>query len=61
MTQKLDELGIKNYKQLRAHIDNYNNAENDDGQKNAGYDDDILIVLKIISIYQNYSIHTQNT
>ena len=45
-------MNIKNYDDLTAHIDDYNNKEDEEGNKNTGFDDDILIILKIVTIYR---------
>jgi hypothetical protein len=43
-------MGIHNNADLVAHIDNYTNQEQD-GNKNTDLDEDILVVLDIITIF----------
>lgn len=45
-------MNIENYNQLIAHIDAFNDMEDEEGNKNTGFDDDILIILNIITIYK---------
>ena len=52
MKEKLSSMNIENYNQLMAHINAYNDQEDEQGNKNTGFDDDILIVLNIITIYK---------
>ena len=52
MREKLISMNIENYNQLVAHIDAFNDMEDEEGNKNTGFDDDILIILNIITIYK---------
>ena len=52
MREKLTSMNIENYSQLVAHINAYNDQEDEEGNKNTGFDDDILTVLNIITIYK---------
>ena len=51
MKDKLLEMGINNQAELVTHIKNYSNKESDDGSKNTGFDDNILILLDVITIF----------
>ncbi len=51
MKDKLLEMGINNQAELVAHIKNYSNQDADDGSKNAGFDDNMLILLDVITIF----------
>ena len=51
MKDKLLEMGINNQAELVTHIKNYSNKDSDDGSKNTGFDDNILILLDVISIF----------
>ena len=51
MKDKLLEMGINNQAELVTHIKNYSNKDSDDGTKNTGFDDNILILLDVITIF----------
>ena len=51
MKDKLLEMGINNQAELVTHIKNYSNKDSDDGSKNTGFDDNILILLDVITIF----------
>lgn len=51
MKDKLKAMNITNYDELVAHIKNYSNQSNEEGSKNTGFDDDILILLDIATIF----------
>jgi hypothetical protein len=51
MKDKLKEMNIATYDQLVHHIANYNNQDNEEGSKNTGFDDNILILLDIVTIF----------
>lgn len=51
MKDKLLEMGINNQAELVTHIKNYSNQDSDDGSKNTGFDDNILILLDVITIF----------
>ncbi len=51
MKEKLLEMGINNQAELVTHIKNYSNKDSDDGSKNTGFDDNILILLDVITIF----------
>lgn len=42
---------VENDEQLNGHIENYNNEKDDDGNMKTDFSEDLLIVLKIITIY----------
>ena len=52
LKEKLGSMNIEKYSDLQAHINAYNDLEDEEGNKNTGFDDDILIVLNIITIYK---------
>lgn len=45
-------MGIENYEQLIEHINGYSNEDDDEGNKHTDFDEDILIVLDIITIFK---------
>jgi len=51
MKDKLSAMGINNQAELVTHIKTYSNQDSEDGSKNAGFDDDILILLDVITIF----------
>jgi hypothetical protein len=51
MKDKLLAMGINNQSELVNHIKNYSNQDGEDGNKNPGFDDDILILLDVITIF----------
>ena len=52
MLEKLTSMKIHSYSQLVRYIDRYNNQEDEKThQKNTGFDEDIIIVLDVITIY----------
>ncbi len=51
MKDKLLEMGINNQAELVTHIKNYSNKDSDDGSKNTGFDDNMLILLDVITIF----------
>jgi len=51
MKDKLLEMCINNQAELVTHIKNYSNKDSDDGSKNTGFDDNILILLDVITIF----------
>lgn len=51
MKDKLLEMSINNQAELVTHIKNYSNKDSDDGSKNTGFDDNMLILLDVITIF----------
>lgn len=51
MKDKLLEMGINNQAELVTHIKKYSNKDSDDGSKNTGFDDNMLILLDVITIF----------
>lgn len=51
MKDKLSEMKINNQAELVAHIKDYSNKDSEDGNKNAGFQEDILILLDVITIF----------
>lgn len=51
MKEKLKAMNITNYDELVNHIKDYSNQCNDEGDKNTGFDDDMLILLDIATIF----------
>lgn len=51
MKDKLKAMNISNQKELVNHIKLYSNKDNDEGSKNTGFDEDILILLDIATIF----------
>ena len=45
-------MGIRKDSHLTKYIEDYNNQEDDEGNKNTGFSDDMLIILDIITIYK---------
>lgn len=52
LKDKLSSMGIENYEQLIEHINGYSNEDDDEGNKHTDFDEDILIVLDIITIFK---------
>lgn len=52
MKDKLSSMGIENCEQLIEHINAYSNENDDEGNKHTDFDEDILIVLDIITIFK---------
>jgi len=44
-------MNITNSEELKAHIDNYSNENNESGGKNTGFDEDIIKILNISAIF----------
>lgn len=51
MREKLRVMNISTQAELVTHIRNYSNQFNDEGSKNTGFDDDMLILLDISTIF----------
>lgn len=51
MRDKLSAMNIATQPDLIRHIRAYNNSDDDEGRKNTGFDEDILILLDIITIF----------
>jgi hypothetical protein len=51
MREKLRAMNISTQAELVAHIRNYSNKFNEEGSKNTGFDEDMLILLDIATIF----------
>lgn len=51
MKDKLRAMSITNEAELVAHIKNYSSQIDEQGSKNTGFDDDMLILLDIATIF----------
>lgn len=51
MKEQLKKMEIKNREELVKHINNYSNEDEEPGKKNTGFDEDILILLDISTIF----------
>lgn len=51
LKEKLKNMGIENYSQLVQHINAYSNTDDEEGNKNTDFDEDILILLDIVTIF----------
>lgn len=52
MKEKLHSMNIHNYNELTAYINAYSNTDDEEGNKQTDFDEHILIVLDIITIFR---------
>lgn len=52
LKDKLSSMSIENCEQLIEHINIYSNQDDEEGNKHTDFDEDILIVLDIITIFK---------